>query len=116
MYILRGAFFNELHFDDKSWAPNFNFRSPNHACRVKKGVVISPRHSTKPVIIPQLDNLALEGRLPVISSRNLYLFIIMGSILRRVPAKTLAIIGKSANYSVPTHAMDFLEVYFRRCQ
>ena len=61
MYILRGTFFNELHFDGKSWAPNFNFKSPNHACRVKKGVVISPRHSTKPVIIPQLDNLALKN-------------------------------------------------------
>ena len=58
MYILRDAFLNELHFDGKNRAPKFNFRSPNHAGRVKKGVNISPRHSTNPVMIPRLDNLA----------------------------------------------------------
>ena len=58
MYTLKDAVFNELHFDRKSQAPNFNFRSPSHACRVKKGVIISPRHSTNPVMIPQLDKLA----------------------------------------------------------
>ena len=71
MYILRDAFLNELHFDGKNRAPKFNFRSPNHACRVKKGVNISPRHSTNPVMIPRLDNLAprkrvrYKGRVPV---------------------------------------------------
>ena len=59
MYILRDAVFNELLFDGKSRALNFNFRYPNHADRVRKGVNISPRHSTSPAMVPQLDNLAL---------------------------------------------------------
>ena len=52
MYVLRDAFCNALHLDGKSWAPNFNLRSPNHSGRVKKGVNISPRHSTNPVMFP----------------------------------------------------------------
>ena len=70
MHILRDAFFTELHFDHKSRAPKFNFRSPNHAGRVKKGVNISPRHSTNPVIIPQQSGhekrVRFKGRLLVL--------------------------------------------------
>ena len=61
MYILRDAFLNELHFDGKNLATKFNFRSQNHDCRVKKGVNIIPTHSKNPVMIPQLDKLALKN-------------------------------------------------------
>ena len=61
MYILRDAFLNELHFDGKNLAPKFNFRSQNHDCREKKGVNIIPTHSKNPVMIPQLDKLALKN-------------------------------------------------------
>ena len=81
MYILRDAFLNELHFDGKNRAPKFNFRSPNHAGRVKKGVNISPRHSTNPVMIPQQSGhekpVRFKGRLPVLLGYCLeYLLII----------------------------------------
>ena len=68
----KDEFFNELHFQDKSQAPTFNFRSPNHAGRVKKYISItqsqtlykscndSPTRKSGPE-----KRVRFEGRLPV---------------------------------------------------